>query len=1082
MANGRSASNARSTALWLGAILVLALVLRIAFNIGVAYDEETENYLYSGNDPWYHDRTVEHILATGESLTTDPVINFPDGARNPNPPVFDWTTAVDAKFLEMAGASDPGGLALNLSVAFWGALTIIPVFMIGKALWGRTAGLWAAFFMAFSAPHIQRTVFGFADHDATTMFFITLGMAFLINALLAMKHKEYVKDWRSDAMAGIRRAAGENKVAILWSALAGTAIAATALTWKGYPYVLAVMAVAFGLQLLVDHARNKDSTVVSFVYLVPMILSLLVAWPYYGALDLGNTTITPHIYVLVGMLLAAIILVPTRDLPSILVFPALAVTAILGLLALLFVVPDVGRTIFTGLGYFEQSKLFTTIAEAQRTEIGFIAANFGFFTFLLAFWAFFRAVGRSWKGEAAMMLMASWSLVAFFMAFAASRFVMNAAPVFVVLAGAATSWILARAGFGEVARRRRQLHGQGSAVGNSFKSLTGRSVTISILVALFLILPNVWIGVDAGTSNEFEEENGFSTSRWGAFGIGFDIKGSGWYDLFGYLSEQDTDLAMEDRPGFIAWWDYGHWATAVGQHPTVADPFQNHYEIAGRFLASESEEESTTWLAILLVDGSRKHGNQDAAFDVLEQWGVETSDYRGNYDQKFAAVSAAVSGDDVHDLYSDLREATGKSIEYLGVDSRMFPISQFNSGIFYAPVFLANKNPDDFLAVTYTGQGVQLELQQYGVDDNGNSFRYAEPRWVDAEGERWVVVGNQAFRGTEAPIGAALGGAQGIAVQPQFQPTERFQNSMYRMAFGSIDPSIAPGDGLKHWKVVYDKLNSAQGQQFRATALLQYFEGHEVSGTVVDDAGAPMGNVQVTFVDEFGAGHDIQSTDADGRFTVLAPPGELQLTIRSGGSDIYSEPWTQDEDGGSTSGVTVTVPRADLEGRTYRDLNGDGAYTEGTDEPVAGASVTVYGTTVTSGADGMYRFEDVRAGSTQVVASKTGFEDAGAFTVLVGGDTVTADIIMAAAPSDVTVTFRDGGQPTAGVPVRFQGPQDELVTTLADGTATVTLEAGSYTVTVDHSFTRDGVEVIYDEEVQITVPFGGEPFAFTIDA
>lgn len=1077
----------RSTAIILGLLFVLALVLRIAFNVGVAYDDEADRYLYSGNDPWYHDRAVEHIVETGETLTTDPAINYPNGGRNPNPPIFDWTTALDAKVLESTGASDPVGLALNLSVGFWGALTIIPVFMIGKALFGRNAGLWGAFFMAVSAPHIQRTVFGFADHDATTMFFITLAMAFMVLGLQAMKRKEYVDDWRSGALDDIRRALSENKVTLLYSALAGVSVAATALTWKGYPYVLGVLAIAFGLQLLVDHARNKDSTVLTFAFLIPVILAYLIAWPYYSDLNLGRSTLTPHLYVIIGMLVAAVVLVPTRDLPSIVVFPATVLAAALGLLALWLIVPSTAELIFTGLGYFRQTKLYSTIAEAQRTELGFIAANFGFFMFLVAFWAFGRAVKKGWKGDAPMMLMASWALIAGFMAFAASRFVMNAAPVFAVLGGAATSWILIRAGFNEVARRRRQLHGQGNPIMNGMRALTGRSIAVGLVVVVLLVMPNLWLGVDAATSADFERENDLDTPRLGAFGIGFDLKQSGWLELFDHLATLDTNVPLEDRPGFIAWWDYGHWATAIGKHPTVADPFQNHFEIAGRFLASESEEEATLWLSILLADAGLRTESRNAVEAVFEEHDIDAAEYDGDYDKRYAAVDH-LTGDDVFTLYKDMREATGKSVGYLGVDSRMFPVSQFNSGIFYAPVFLANKNPDEFLQVTYVGQDggqtLEIELQQYAVDKNGDSYRLPEARFVDQNGDRWVVVGNEAFRGTEIPLGGATA-TQSVQVQARFQPTERFEDAMYTRAFGSIDASIPAGEGLTHWKVIFQDVQNNNGVDVRTTALLEYFDGHRVSGTVVDGNGDPMVGVDVTFADEIGATHDAAATDENGAFSVLAPHGQLNLTIVDSGSVIYEQPWNQprDQDGGSTDGVEVQLPLANVEGIIYRDLDGDGAYDPDNDEPLDGAVVAVGDgiASTTTGNDGRYSMAGVPAGSYSITAAADGYETGGTFEALVGGETTEADIIMAAAASDVTVTITENGDPQAGVPVRFQGPDDEFVTTTANGTGLVTLQPGEYTVVVDYTFTRDGVEVVYDERRTVTVPFGGEDFAFTVE-
>lgn len=1094
MALGSSQSRSwKSTAIWLALFFVLALTLRVAFSAEASFDEENERYLHSGNDPWFHDRTVEYITETGESLTFDPLINYPHGGKNPNPPIYDWTTAVDAGLLDMAGAVDPVSLALNLAVAFWGALTLFPVYVIGKELWGRKVGLWAAFFMAVSAPHIQRSVWGFADHDAATMFFIATAFAFLLKALKAIKHQEYVRTWKTGVGAELGQAMRHNKEALLWATLSGIALAATALTWKGYPYALAIMAVAFGFQLLSDHARNKDSTVTAAVYLIPVLLTLLVPWWYYASVGFVSNTLMANLYVLIGMLVAGVLLVPTRELPSILVFPAILVAAGLGMVAMLLVFPDVGRTIFTGLGYFQQSKLYTTIAEAQRTELGSVAAAFGFFTFVLAFWPFARAIKRAWKGDHTMMLMASWATVAIFMAFAASRFIMNASPVFVVFMGAGTVWILEKAGLGTVARRRRAQHGQ-NPVASFFRSLTWRSTMVVLFVALVLVLPNIWVGADAGTSSEFDRKHGLvdddrsTTDRFGAYGVGYSLHSNGWLEIFDHLATLDTDQEPADRPGFMAWWDYGHWAVSLGDHPTVADPFQNHFEFSGRFLAAESEAAGAHWLSALLLDKAYRSDEGRAQVEpVLTAHDVDAEAFgrSRDLDARFEVLQDA---DDAFALYEDVADATGDFVKYFGVDSRMYPTSQTQTGIFYAPVFLANKNPDDFLIITYQGQGLQLRLEQYGVDENGDSFLLPEPRFVDPNGREWVVAGGQAFP-KDGFIPGAASQQQGVQVQSDFRLSQRFHDTMYTKAYGGPSAAQQPaGNGLSHWRVIEESTAGSAANPFRLTALLEYYSGHTVTGQVLDESDSPMQGVAVTFVDGFGASHHAVATDADGGFEVLAPFGDdLQLSLQtSDGTLVYQEPWRlsrEEADGGRTDGVVLTVEFADLAGRVYRDLDGDGAYSSEADQTIAGATVSTDGRTVVSAADGTYMIADLQAGGYEVTVTADGYANTTFDAALPAGATTEEDVAMTATPSEVTVTFQDGGEGVAGIPIQFDGPESREVTTGVGGQVMVPLQPGDYTVTVDHAFTdSEGQEVTYEETVQVTVAFGGDPMSFTIDA
>ncbi|HET6399336.1 MAG TPA: STT3 domain-containing protein, partial [Candidatus Thermoplasmatota archaeon] len=523
MAEG-SPHSRRSTWIWLGIFVLLAFGLRFAFSIGSGFDEGTGRYLFTGNDPYYHYHTLEQILDTGKHVTFDPAINYPGGNYNPNPPIYVWSAAPLAAALQAGGASDPIGLALNIMVAVWGALTVIPVYLLGRDLWSRRAGLWAAFLLAVSAPHIERTIAGYADHDAPTMFFITLAFAFMVKALLGIQQRTYVARWSQAAgrSAGLKAAWTENRRPILWSAMAGLALTATALTWKGYPYALAIMAIAAGLQLIIEHLRRRDATPVFLVYLVPMVLVTFLPWLlYYRSFPtFQDTTVVPSMYVLLGVVVAGLLFVPTRNLPSVLVIPAAALLAIIGALVLKFLVPDVWGAITTGLGYFRTSKLYSTIAEAQRPEIGSVAGRFGFFTFLLVFWGIGLTVRGAFRGQPAMTLVLVWALVALFMAFRASRFIMNAAPVFVLLIGATIVTVLGYAGWDELARRLRNRRGQGA--GAYAGALTWRSVLGTLAVLLLLVLPTVWAGFDAATTRDFERENGLDNRWFGAFGIGYE--------------------------------------------------------------------------------------------------------------------------------------------------------------------------------------------------------------------------------------------------------------------------------------------------------------------------------------------------------------------------------------------------------------------------------------------------------------------------------------------------------------------------------------------------------------------------------
>jgi dolichyl-phosphooligosaccharide-protein glycotransferase len=1100
-----NASKSRSTILWLGAFFVLALALRVAFGMGVGFDEESGRQIFTGNDPYYHDRALRELVQGNGNLAYDHALNYPEGRSNPNPPLFVWSAYPLAMALDASGADDPTGTALNWMTGLWGALTVLPVFLIARDLWGRGAGLWAAFFTAISAPHIQRSVWGYADHDAITMVLITFAFACMVKAFKAAKPREYVASWTdlSAIAAGKKAAFLENRRAFAYAAGAGLFLTATALVWKGYPYALAVLAVGLGLQLLADHLRNRDSTLTFLLYLTPLVLVVVLPYLLYYWMypEFLAGTVLPSLYVLIGVLVVGLILVPTRKMPSLVVFPGLLVAALLGLAVLLWVFPSAGYQVFSGLGYFNQSKLYTTIAEAQRAQLGFVAASFGFFTFLLAFWGFGKAVKGAWKGNEALTLMAAWSVVAFFMAFAASRFIMNAVPVFAILIGVAMVSLLARLGLGEVARRFRAMRGQNMGA-RLVKSLSWKPALGVLLVAVFLVLPNVWIGVDAALPAEYERERGLSSHFFGAFGISFDLKENGWLPTMAYLAQQDTHLKLEDRPAVIAWWDYGHWNVALGEHPTVADPFQSHFELAGRFLASESEEEAMGWLVILLANGDHlKAGAYSpavaAALDGASPGLAADLGNAKGYDAQYRALSSHVNGTAVVALYNDVTAATGKSVGYMAVDIRMFPFGARNSGIFYAPVFLANKNPDDFLSTQIRSGSTTLTVQQYGVDADGNSYRLSEPRYVDSAGTTWVAYQGYAYRPGQTPLNgfSADSGIPLFQGNEQLVPTQKFANAMYTRAFGSYDASQPAGSGLNHWRVVQQTEKAGYfgpGQpDARLTALLQYYTGITVNGRLVDESGSPLSGLQVAFVDGYGGAHGVTVTDAEGRYSSIAPfsqNGDVRLAILGGGVQVFNVTdaelqFTHAEAmaGGSRAFRDITVPSATLSGVAYENTDGVAGFNATADKPLSGATVTVAGRTTTTGADGRYTLAGLPVGQHTATFSANGYNNATQTVTARSGETVTADAALTVRQSTVTLRFLDGGEPVGQVPMGITGAATRTVTTNSLGNATASLGPGAYQVKVDYNVTVNGVEQRYQGMADFTVPVGGAPMTVVVN-
>lgn len=1129
------------TVLVLALIVLLAGTLRVAFN----YESATEpEYRYAGNDDYYHLRVVEEVQRTGNHVVSDPLLNYPIPAKNPRPPVYDWHVAIFGQILGfVSGEASPGqsalnsgGYALEWGSAFWGALTVVPIFLIGRTTFGNKAGLWAAFLLAASPAHIQRSGFGLGDHDGFIVFFLCLGAYFLVRALQLTRDDVKVGRWTDlgSVGGGFSAYVGAHAEGLAFAFLAGVSWATIALTWEGFPYVLAIYAVYYVFQLFSNQLRRRDSTGDFLVFALIVGTTLVMALPYYWITGNVHTTLNSYVYVVLVMMVLSLALIPTRDLPAILVLPALAAVSILGLLILLFVLPDVGSLLFSANGYFNQSKLYSTIAEAQRTDLGVFVFSIGFMTFFFALIGFVMATVRYFRlKERAMLFLVGWGLLSIYMGFAATRFVFNAAPIFAVLAGMVTQRIVGWMNFKERFKNFQSLK-QDSFFRATRSTMGAKQIAGSLFILMFLIVPNLWFSVDAGLPSEarfnYRQNHpgarDIINNRTGAFGQGF--LDHHWLEVYGWLEQQDTGMPDAMKPAHVAWWDYGFWEVAIARHPTVADNFQNGFGIAGRFLAAQSEKEGLLWLSVRLLEGDWVRNSRDFSAPVSSYLSATNASLPGALASKeflypietaYRALNATMPDlESSRAFYDGLQGVTGFRIEYFLVDDRMLPLDNPNTpyidsgSILYAPLYLANKNPDDFVQTVYVDTtSREYEVKAYVTGADNVSRQVSPPRVEDDEGNCYFVSGQQIFRGRAdcRQIDFGFNGGQGVQLQgTKLVFKDAFYSTMFYKGFiGGEKPEFAAsyaypndafqgngtaGKGLKHWRLVFtdDDLR---------VKLLQYYPGAIVSGRATLQGGQPLAGMRAVALDPFGIEHDSAPIGSDGGYRLIMPfslPGEapVQIAIMSGSDLVTSVRLNvskaqafRQADYNLTQDVRV-APGA-LSGNIYFDRDRDGAYNASIDQPLEGATVTVDGRSTTSGSGGAYSFSDVLPGAKTVTASKAGYTGSSGSGMMAQGGTAGVDVLVTATSVTVSGTLvkPGGSEPLAGAPLNLTAERPETdftanatATSDSQGNFTASLNpGGKYRVSLDFTTQENNRTVRYRGATTIDVPVGSPAIVVT---
>ena len=1190
------------------ALFVLAMVIRCYWYYGPAVAPADTygqyQYVVSGNDPDYHKRTIDYIMDTGQQLTWDPLMNYPNGGPNPNPPAFAWS----AMLFGMA-SSPLFGFDVTQSVwmffeilpAFWAALTIFPVYYFTRDMFGRKPAYFAAFFITVMAGNVERTPLGFSDHDSYTMFFAVTGFFFLMRALKNLEEKNWVGKWRSaaDISKGTLDFFAQNRVSVLYSVLAGMSIGAVMLGWKGGTYIFAILFMYFLVHAWVKRFRREDPYGIAIVTLIAMGIPLLISFPYYYTMLFIHWYQTPF-FVFLATALLAVIVVVTREQPWMIVLGSLAVAVVAAYLALMTFFPAVYNVLLGFQGYFIRDKLYTTIAEAQPPDFSRMVYSYGeyvfYFGLIAVVYSAWRLPKERWRNDYIFTIM--WCFMAIFMAMSAVRFMYNATPVFAILGGWVTWVIISLLDYKKMAKTYRGLNeGRWIPRWHAVKSsVKVRHVVGAIFIGYMVMGSATWYGIDAGipyeTKKEFDRDiynflpsqlrpakyDPAQSSLWwfGSFGTAFPS--DYWTDGMFWFKTQDTNESPQDRPGFVAWWDYGHWCMHMGEHPSIADNFQQGVEISGSIITAQNESSVIAYyiarvaephVADAPVKALLEHYlGKDTAQDVIDiellkdlpKWrkeiikhpeifGKRTKDMNDN-NAKWAAIqgllTSTLTSRQLVDLYDELTVATGHEIRYFAADTRMFPYTAQNTGIYYAPVKLSDQDINDFL----TTKAVGNDGQEYDPANLPASVR-SDPDFRIVEYKLYYnapfynSLFYKAYIGYSPAEAGVAPGAYGYVDIPtivgntmrtgQYPPMQGWNMSNFRLEYRTsywnpYNESTGLANHSADWKVVPPW--TAQANQKSKTGVvdlfyrnlyggvffLKYYHGAFVNGTVRTETGKPMPNVRVTVYDDLplptsyypGVPHGYAITDRDGRYSLLAPYGNVTVKVTNGGiasvDDLLLLKETRelgtavfyvsdeqamrheidlDRDGILDYNIVkdFTVNTSALNGRAYIDSDGDGAWTAATDHPITGEVRAQNATLALEfsaplNAEGLYRLQNLTPADYAITVIHEGYTADGGTTGLAPGANDTLDIKLGNFGVYGNVSF-ENLTPAANLSIGLLAEGRVLYSnkSLENGSFAIPdVMPGLYNLSVlDEGYYRENIPVLVNQSDNFTIEIGAFP-------
>jgi len=569
------------------ASIIVALFFGVALYLRIAlpYDQVFVGdwIKLTGNDAYYFMRIVDNLVHNFPHLNSfDPYMLYPGGGGPGSLTFFDYFLAT---ITWLIGLGSPTQHTVDVVGVYFpavlGALTVIPVYFIGKTLFSRWAGVIAAGLVAiFPGEFLGRSMLGFTDYHVAEVLFTTVTMLFLILAVKAGRDKEMTFDrlWH-------RQWATVTKP-LIYSLLAGIFLGIYFLTWQGALLFVFIIFTYLVIQFIIDHLKGRPTNYLCFVSTITFIVALLVFLPVFpDRMSLASLIIA----IIIPIALAVLSYFMTSRNIKPIIYPA----AILGLgLASLIIFhivsPSLLRTMIGSLSIFTWP-IGTTVYEMQP-----LLLPFGEFSWSIA-WGNFTT--------------------SFFLCFFAYYFVVN-----VALLAAYLSWlILEFSGFRRLmtapsevpkemeknVKHKKKQRDERHPAANRVNMVLG---VIAVFVLVFY--PNIGPlpggakpAIDLASNPQFAPSDAWCESLSWMRDNTPDPFGNPdfYYDLYEPPPPGESYNYPPTAYGVTAWWDYGYWITRIGHRIPTSNPGTGHMGEAPFFTA----QDETSANAILDSRGSK---------------------------------------------------------------------------------------------------------------------------------------------------------------------------------------------------------------------------------------------------------------------------------------------------------------------------------------------------------------------------------------------------------------------------------------------------------------------------------------------
>ncbi len=639
-----------SPSLICGILLIIFIGIALYIRIYLPYDRIfTADWVkFSSSDAYFHMRLVDIFVNNFplSSIDFDPYLVFPGGGTIG---AFQFFEVLMSAIIWVIGLGSPTQHTIDvvgaLFPAILGALTIIPVYFIGKELFGRWIGIISAgIIMLIPGEFVGRSTLGFTDGDIISTLLITLSILFLILAVKTARKRE----WTFNDLKN--REGKSNTKIIIYSLTSGLFLGAFMSSWQGALLLVFIISAFFIIQFIIDHMKHNSTDYLCFVGVISFlvtILTILIVSPQI--MSLSSYLASLIIAILIPPMLFIISRLMTGKGIRTGYYPLLLAGCAVAGLAIFYVInPSLVKSMLGLFNMFNPAG-YSALTTIEMQPILFPRGDFttsiiwGNFTttFYMGIISILLLIFVAIKqGNAEKNLLVIWSLIMLVATIGQRRFAIHFAVNAALLSGYFTmllypvirsiidyfrgksvnymSWkILEANNLEEVVARPVELstraekkekkriqrkeekkaqHGRTSRERPSDFHYTIVHGSLSLwLIAIFFLsyFPNIGLATDtAGAAPYIPNDAWCSSLSWLKENSPEPFDNPDYYFEFHDIPPGSIkDRLPESAYGVTAWWDYGYWISRIAHRIPNANPGQNpkHLTRVAKFFTAQDE-------------------------------------------------------------------------------------------------------------------------------------------------------------------------------------------------------------------------------------------------------------------------------------------------------------------------------------------------------------------------------------------------------------------------------------------------------------------------------------------------------------